>query len=153
MTQHAPGLNRVQAAAFLTRRTGQSFCEGRLRAWEARGLLSPLPARCRGPHHPAVYRLPDLLAAEIIATLRLQGASLQRLRRGLRELSRLMPGIMERPGEWNLAATAAGDVVRIQSDREWLELTRKPGQLAVRIDAGALARELRALVKDEKRTA
>jgi hypothetical protein len=82
----------------------------------------------------------------MLCALRFEGASLQRLRKAFRELARIMPGIADAPPEWRLAVRPSGEVVRVESDLELLELTRKPGQLAAVLDAGEIAREARALL-------
>src|SRR5690349_20228054 len=123
------GLDRRRAAALLSQRIGRPIPYQTLRYWESRGLVKPTPAKCRGPAYPTRYRLQDLVAAEILATLRWRGASLHRLRRALRELAHIMPGISDAPQRWQLAVTPAGEVVRVESDTALLLLTRTPGQL------------------------
>lgn len=146
------GLNRTQAASLMSKRTGLPVGESKLRYWESLGLVSPAPAKRPGRWHPATYSLRDLVTAEILATLRLDGASLPRLRRGLRALGNIMPEIDDAPGAWRLAVTRAGDVQRIENEQQVLELTNKPGQLALALllDAGAIASEAREMIEQQK---
>lgn len=141
------GIDRVRAAALISRRMGRPVAPTTLRYWERVGLLNPIPALCRGPHHPARYRLSDLVAAEMLCALRFEGVSLQRLRKALEEMARVMPGIVDAPPEWRLAVRPSGEIVRVESDLALLELTRNPGQLAVVLDAGEIARCAREILE------
>jgi hypothetical protein len=77
---------------------------------------------------------------EVVAALRRDGATVPRVRRAVRELVRYVPQIAIRPGDWRVAVTGRGNIVRLDSDpRTLLELTRQPGQLAI-LDAGAMVR-------------
>lgn len=123
---HEAGLCRTEAAAFVTRRTGHRVPHTTLRHWELTGFL---PVQRVGRGNPALYTVRDLVAACMVAELREKRVSLQRVRKALRALFALMPELRERPGDWRLAVTEAGEVVRVERDgRELLELTRKPGQ-------------------------
>lgn len=138
------GLSRTDAAAFVTRRTGHEVAHTVLAYWESQGLL-PKAGRGRGRWTPARYTVRELVAAEIVARLRRDGASLQRVKKAKAALLRLMPELEGRPGEWRLAVTASGEVVRVQSLAEVMELsTRAPGQMLL-VDA----RELVAAAQDE----
>ena len=151
------GLPRTDAAAFVSRRVGRRLLERTLRHWEGHGLLTPLkpPLGGRGRFRPTLYRVPDLLAAEVLATLRIEGASLQRVRAAFHTLSELFPDVLAMPGEWRLAVTLSGDVVRFHrctTDAELVSLVKRPGQLAV-FNVGTLAREARAAVREKTRAA
>src|SRR5437870_89163 len=105
------GLSRTEAAAWVTRRTRYRVAMTTLRNWERSGLLrNQLP----GKRVPCAYGIGELIAAEILAMLRRDGASLQRVRRALRELARLIPDILRRPGSWRLAVDGSGQVVRVE---------------------------------------
>ena len=151
MTAHGRlGLNRLEAAAWVTRRTRFAVLHTTLRDWERGGLLrNQKPGR----RLPCAYGVPDLIAAEVIATLRRDGAPLQRIKRARHELSRLIPDILDRPGVWRLAVTPKGDVVRLEDGATVLELTGKtPGQYLF-LDAGEIAREAHAALALKARTA
>lgn len=146
------GLHRKDAAAFVSKQAAYHVPEPTLRFWEARGLL-----RDQNPGHraPCSYGVPELIGAATIAALRRDGASLQRVRRALRELRRLIPDILEHPGTWRLAVDGRGQVVRVEDSTTLLELTGEtPGQLTVTIfDAGAFATEARAVIDRKLRAA
>lgn len=137
------GLNRLEAAAWVARRTGFPVLHTTLRNWERAGLLrNQQPGR----RLPCAYGVADLIRAEILATLRRDGAPLQRIKRALRALRALIPDVIERPGAWRLAVTPAGDVVRIEDATTVLELTtRTPGQYLF-LDAAEIARAAGAAV-------
>lgn len=134
---NAHGLSRTDAAAFVTRRTGHRVTHTVLAYWETQGLL-PRVGRGRGRWTPAHYTVRELVAAEVVATLRRDGAPLQRVKKARGALLRLMPDLENRPGEWRLAVTAAGDVVRVEGLEQLMELsTRSPGQMLL-VNAGEL---------------
>ena len=137
MAQGQPGLNRREAAAWVTRRTGARVDHTTLRNWERGGLLrNQRPGR----RSPCAYNVADLIRAEILATLRRDGAPLQRIKRALRELRTLILDVIDRPGAWRIAVTPAGDVVRIEDRTTVLELTtRTPGQYLF-LDVAEIAR-------------
>lgn len=138
------GLSRTDAAAFVTRRTGHMVAHNVLAYWEAQGLL-PKAGRGRGRWTPARYTVRELVAAEVVARLRRDGASLQRVKKAKAALLRIMPDLAGRPGEWRLAVTGSGDVVRVHSLAEVMELSsREPGQMLL-----VNARELVAAAQDE----
>jgi len=138
------GLDRTRAAEWATRATGYAVSEATLRHWERRALLRP-----QQPGHrvPCLYRLDDLVRLSALAILRRDGASLQRITRAMRSLRHFLPEIEPHPGAWRLAVVASGDVVRIENDRQALELTRQPGQIAF-LDAGALKAEAQAAIEE-----
>lgn len=144
------GLNRLEAAAWVTKRTRFRVEHSTLRDWERGGLLrNQRPGR----RMPCIYGVTDLIRAEILATLRRDGASLQRIKRALRALAHLIPEVIDRPGSWHLAVTPLGDVVRIEDGATVLELTsRTPGQYLF-FDAAEIARRARAVLDRKERTA
>lgn len=152
--QRPPGLNRTETAEFLSRRLGRTFYERVLRYWESLELVHPVKVNPggRGRHCPVVYRLPELIGAEVLATLRLvDGVPLQRVRKALRELEALFPDVMNTPAEWRLAVTIDGDVVRVDrfdddDARAFVSLAKRPGQVAI-FNAGRLARDARAAIE------
>ena len=136
------GLNRLEAAEWVRRHTGYALWNTTLRNWERFGLLRN---QTPGRRNPACYTVPDLVAAAVVSTLRRDGASLRRVRAAHRALARLLPDILNRPGEWRLAVDSAGHVHCIANASTLLELTKKPGQLSV-FHAGELVRRARAAV-------
>lgn len=148
--KRSQGLHRLAAAAWVSRRTGYRVAHSVLRYWESRRLLR---VQNPGRRTPACYDVSDLIRLEVVCTLRRDGASLQRIGRALRELTKLIPDILKRPGAWRLAVDARGNVVRIEGEQTLLELTtRTPGQLAV-FDAAEIAREARTALERKARTA
>lgn len=120
------GLSRTEAAAFVTKRTGHYVPHTTLRHWELTGFMR---AQSPGRRRPANYTVPDLVAACMVAELREKRVPLQRVRKAMHELFRLMPDLRGRPGAWRLAVTERGQVVRVnEGGRELLELTNAPGQ-------------------------
>lgn len=116
-----------------------------LRYWEAIGLL-----RRQRPGHrvPSCYGIHDLVRLRILAELRRDGAPLQRVRKALRELQRLLPGVLDKPGAWQLAVTSKGQVVRIENDQQLLDLTRRPGQLVWALfEIGSYISDARAAIE------
>lgn len=130
------GLSRVHAAAFVSDRIGRRVPFPTLQHWERTGLLR---RQAPGRRRPSCYTIADLVRLEAIATLRRDGVSLQRVRRGVRELVKLIPNILDRPGDWRLAVTGSGEVVRLENPDTVLQLTRQPGQLAI-LDGADLVR-------------
>lgn len=154
MMRSTAGLNRIEAANFIGRRLGRTFHERVLRYWESRGLIRPFKSRPggRGPHCPVVYQLPDLIAAEVLTTLRTEGVSLQQLRHALANLKRLFPDVMNTPARWKLGVALNGDVfqtVRLENDAALVSLARSPGQVAV-FNAGELASHARAAMEKRR---
>lgn len=138
------GLHRRAAAAWITRRTGYRLTDMALLSWERSGLL---PRQDPGRRRPARYGVGELVTAACIAELRRNGAPLQRVRKALAALRRLLPDIAARPGAWRLAVTSRGDVVHITREKDLLELTRRPGQYVSSVlDAGGYAEEARKAV-------
>jgi DNA-binding transcriptional MerR regulator len=147
--QQHPGIARLEAARFLTRRIGYKVIERTLRYWEQHGLLAPKYGGGRGIR--TIYRLSDIVAASVVVTLRRDGASLQRVRRAMVHLRRLIPSIIDAPHAWRLAVTGAGEVVRIENNGTLLELTNQPGQVALSIiNVGALAEDARKLIEEQE---
>ncbi len=118
-----------------------------LRWWEQHHLVRPLLTPGRAP---TVYRTTDLVAAQALAVLRRDGAPLQRIRRALRALEGGVPEIIEQPGEWRLAVLTSGDVCRLEDAGRLLELTRRPGQLAVFLNAGELVAAAHTAVEQKR---
>src|SRR5438128_1700442 len=87
------GLNRLEAAAWVTDQAGYSVPVASLRNWECAGLLR---AQHPGRRVPCAYGIPELIAAAAVATLRRDGASLRRVRRAIRALRRLIPDLADR---------------------------------------------------------
>lgn len=144
---HPDGMNRIEAAAFVSARTGRRLGHTVLRYWEAVGVLEK---RGRGRRTPVRYGVRDLVAACLVAELRATGASLQKVRKAREALRRLWPELDGRPGAHRFAVKPNGELVRVsESGRELTELTRQTGQLAAWFmlwDAGSVTREARAAV-------
>lgn len=120
------GLNRKQAAAWVSAATGYEVSPELVRYWELGGGL--LRRQRPGPRVPAVYHRDDLLRLRLIAELRREGAPLQRIRRAVRELRALFPRLRDHPPDsWELAVLSNGDVVKLEGQR-LTDLTRRPGQ-------------------------
>ena len=131
------GIDRNEAAAWAYDTTGYLVTEQTLRYWERQGVLR---AQRPGRRNPCSYGLDDLVKLRAVTELRRDGAPLQRVRKALRWLAVHLPDIKARPGAWRLAVTSTGEVVRIESDKQVLQLSRQGGQLAF-LDAGLFVRE------------
>jgi len=143
-------LSRTDAAAFVSRRTGRRVVHTVLAYWESQGLL-PRVGRGRGRWTPALYTVRELVAAEIVARLRRDGASLQRVKRAKAALLRLMPELEGRHGSCSLAVTPSGDVVRAESIEQLMEIsTNTPGQMLL-LDAGELVKAARQEIEKRSR--
>jgi len=118
------GLNRKQAAQWVSKATGCAVYPELVRYWEAVGLLRRQRPGCRVP---AEYRIDDLVRLRLIAELRREGAPLQRIRRAVRNLRTLFPELRDRPGAWHLAVLGDGRVVHIEG-QNLFDLARRPGQ-------------------------
>jgi hypothetical protein len=143
MRRSAVGLNRKEAAAWISRRVRYSVTEVTLRFWERHHLLL---AQRPGHRIPAVYGVPELIAACVVAELRKNRAPLRRARRAFQNLRKFLPDIAARPGSWHLAVTGSGDVVHLSRDGDLLELTRRPGQVVLSLlvlEAGTYAQAAR----------
>ena len=88
-------LNRLDAAEFVSRTTGHRVAGSTLTYWEARSLLR---RQRPGRRVPSRYFAVDLVAAVALARLRRGGACLRKTRRAMRELRRLLPNVIGRPG-------------------------------------------------------
>jgi DNA-binding transcriptional MerR regulator len=110
--------------------------------WERLRLLRP---QNPGRRIPACYTVSDLIRLEVVCTLRRDGASLKRVGRALRDLSRLLPLLMTRPGARRLAVAPQGHVVHFEDANTLLELSASAGQLAV-FNIADIAREARAAI-------
>lgn len=120
------GLNRKQTAIWCQKVTGYRVTHTTLQYWEQRGLL-----RKQAPGHrvPASYGVNDLVRVRVLAELRRAGAPLQRMRKALRALAQFLPEILESPGAWNLAVLPNGEIVRIESATQLMEVSRSLGQM------------------------
>jgi DNA-binding transcriptional MerR regulator len=137
-------LSRTKAADFVSRRLGQKVAHTVLAYWEAQGLL-PKTGRGRGRWTPAIYTVRELVVAEVVARLRRDGASLQRVKKAKAALLRLMPELEVRTGELCLAVTSLGEAVLVQTLADVMQLfARAPGQMLL-MDA----RELVAAAQQE----
>lgn len=143
----ATGLDRHQAAAWASETTSYTVTEQTIRYWERQGVLR---RQRPGSRVPCSYRLDDLVKLRAVAELRRDGAPLQRVRKALRWLAGHLPEIEARPGAWRLAVTASGEVVRIESDKQVLQLSRQGGQLAF-LDAGQFVRDAKRVMREMKR--
>src|SRR5262245_29918494 len=102
------GLNRQQAATWVSKVVGYEVAPSNIAYWETTGLLR---SQRPGNRVPAEYRVDDLVRLRLIAALRGEGAPLQRIRRAVRRLVAVFPGLKDRPGAWELAVLSNGDVV------------------------------------------
>jgi len=85
-----------------------------------------------------------------LVELRREGVPLQRVRKALRSLDKVLPGIIARRGIGRLAVTSTGEVVRVKSDRDLLDLAKRPGQTGwlAMLDVSSYVQEARSALAE-----
>ncbi len=110
---------------------------------DATGLLAPSVQADRGRGKRRLYSFPDLVALRLIARLRLQGVSLQAIRKAVSYLHQL--GREELPSM--VLAVVDDDVTLVTPKQLAVSLVRRPGQLCFLIDLRGITEEVEAAIR------
>lgn len=109
--------------------------------WDTIGLIHPSGSRAAGSGSRREYTFTDLVKLRTVAYLRSGGISLQKIRKALQYIARILPQFREPLAELRFVALRDGTFAHVEGRRRYTQLVSKPGQMIFAVPFAEIAQE------------